>query len=216
MEIRLDAATDWAKARIVLDGARQLDSHVLKAILAELQYLRKKIVETFDQEGPSGKKWPALSPVTLAIRKFEGFKGTKMLQVTRDLVGSIAVVEMKGEGGFVGVARSKARKDGKDPVNIALAQEQGFETKVAFSAKQRRYLFAALAAAGMAKDPPAGAAKGSGATTVLIRVPPRPFLAPAFETYGKPEDVARSIQARVARSMANALGRPDGGGAPRE
>jgi len=215
VEITLDKASDWGKARIILDGAMKLQPLVQKAIVAELQFIRKKIVETFDNEGPPGAKWKPLQPMTLAVRRFEGFKGTKILQVTRDLVGSISVVAVPGEGGFVGVARSKPRKGGQDPVNVARVHEEGRSYSVTFTDRQRRYLFAALAAAGLSRTPTAGKGAPAGTHAVLIRIPPRPFLGPVFEQYARPEDVARSVQARVAAAVAGKLGRPDGG-APRE
>lgn len=213
VEIKLDEGTDWGKARIALSVGIALQPYVHKAVLQELQFLRKKIVEEFDAEGPPGQKWAPLSPITLAIRKFEGFEGTKILQVTRDLLGSISVIAMEGEGGFIGVARNKTRKDGKDPVNIAQAHEEGFTVRHTMSDRQRRFLFAALAAAGLRDDKVAGRGGAGGSMSVTIRIPARPFLGPIFDTYGKPEDVAASVAARIARMTGGVLGDP--GGTPR-
>ena len=215
--LKLDDPAAWAKAREVLAEGENLDHYFQQAVLAELQYLRKKILEGFRTEAPAGRKWAPLSPITLAVRSWAGFKGTKILTVTRDLMGSITVIPVADElGGFVGVARSAARKDGKSNVNLAELHEKGATFRESVTAAQRRFLFAALAAAGVdTSAPPAGKAPGTG-TSIEIRIPPRPFLSPIFETYAKPEDVARSVLARVCKQMKNALGTPEGGARPRE
>jgi hypothetical protein len=207
LKVGFDEKTDWVKAKIALGYGPRILTETRRAILRELQILRKIIVDEFRNEGYVGGKWPALSPTTIAIRRFEGFKGTKIMQVTRDLVGSISVVEVPGEGAFVGVARSKSRKDGQDPVNIAKAMEEGFSSRQTMTARQRRYLMAALSAAGL--EPPAGRAPvagGSGATTIVIRVPPRPFLGPVFDEFAKPEDLELSIASRVTEALGGLLG----------
>lgn len=46
----------------------------------------------------------------------------------------------------------------------------------------------------------------------VIRIPPRPFIAPVLAKYGKPEDVKRRFYARVAAAMNGDLGRVAGAG----
>jgi len=217
LSIKLDTVEGWAAAKEALGEGSKLDSYFQKAALQELHFLRKKIVEGFKAEAPAGRRWEPLQPITLAIRRFAGKKGTKILQVTRDLLGSITVIPIAEDlGGFVGVARAKARKDGKDPVNIAKVHEGGETIRQTLTAKQRRYIFAAMAAAGMSATT-AGAAKSAGGSgTITIRIPPRPFLGPVFDLYAKPEDIERSIMARVCRMALGKLGTPDGGAAPRQ
>ncbi len=203
LDVRLDQSSDWAKLRVAIDVGKSLGPHLNKAVLAELQFLRGKVVDLFQAEGDP--KWLPLSPLTIAVRQLRGFRGTRMLQVTRDLLGSVTVVPIPEGGGFVGVARVKARKDGKDPVNIAALMEGGFTARAPFGPKQRKFLFAAMKLAGLERRPPtAGGAKG--ATSVLIRVPPRPFLGPVLERYGRPEQLAESILARMAGSTRGILG----------
>lgn len=206
LDVKLDQSSDWAKLRVAIDVGKSLGPHLNRAVLAELAFLRKKVLEVFATEGPDGAKWQSLSPVTLAVRKFRGFKGSKILQVTRDLAGSISVVPIPEGGGFIGVARTKSRKDGKDPVNIAALQESGFTATIPFGPKQRRFLFAAMAAAGLRNEPPAGKTGARGVTTVQIRVPPRPFLSPVLERYGQPEQLAESIMSRVTGATKGAIG----------
>jgi len=40
----------------------------------------------------------------------------------------------------------------------------------------------------------------------IVQVPPRPFLAPVFEKYARPEDVSRSFLERVAKNLNGDLG----------
>ena len=219
LSISLEDPEAWRKVRATLALGQDIDRHVKISVLAELQYLRKRVLEVFKNEGPPGSKWPALSPITIAVRSFEGFKGTKILQVTRDLMGSISVIPDGELGGFVGVARTKARKDGQDPVNLARLHEQGATFAHTVTPAQRRYLFAALAAAGLNTAPPAGHARSFDGpvtgTTIVIKIPPRPFLGPVFDVYARPEDLALSIVRRVCKKLGGQLGQPDGG-APRE
>lgn len=211
LDVKFDQSSDWRGLRVAIDVGKSLGPHLQKAVLAELQFIRREVIKVFETEGPEGAAWPALSPITIAVRRFKGFRGTKPLQATRDLIASINVVSVPEGGGFVGVARAKARKDGRSNVNIAALQEGGFSARVPFGPKQRRFLFAALHAAGMDRDRVAGA--GPAPTTVQIRVPPRPFLGPTMERLGKPEELAESIMTRLT-SNVKVLGRT--GSKPRE
>jgi len=40
----------------------------------------------------------------------------------------------------------------------------------------------------------------------VIQVPPRPFLAPVFETHAKPEEVSRRFLTRVAKHLGGDFG----------
>jgi hypothetical protein len=40
----------------------------------------------------------------------------------------------------------------------------------------------------------------------VLQIPPRPFLAPVFEKFAKPEDVSRRFLARVARNLGGDFG----------
>jgi hypothetical protein len=60
--------------------------------------------------------------------------------------------------------------------------------------KMRRFLFAMLRKAGIEPT-----SSGGGKGVVVIRIPPRPFLRPAFESFSK--GVQKRFLRRIARSM---------------
>lgn len=215
-KVTLDKGSDWEKAAAALALTEKLDEIAQKAVLQEAHFFRKKMIEGFTNEGPEGTKWAPLSPLTLAVRQFLGFSGTKILQVTGDLRNSISVVPITGGGAFVGVSRNVSRKDGQDPVNLALEHEQGRTYRVTMNAKSRRFLFAAIAKAGLQRPaaPRSPGKSGGGPVTITVRIPARPFIGPVVERYGAPEAVQASVAARMARMLGGALGSP--GTTPRE
>jgi phage gpG-like protein len=140
---------------------------------------------------------------TIAIRRFRGFKGTKPLIVRGDLRNSITVVK-QGDGVFVGVLRSAKTAAGQSLVNVAAVHELGSRPIVLkLTPKVRRFLHAAFRAAGL--DAPAGDRPSTG--IAVIKIPARPFLAPLFETHGKPAYVAGRFLDRVAQNLGGDFGR---------
>ena len=186
---------DWAVARRILSGApAKMKGAVHIALRQEAELLRKEIVQGITKQAPGGKSFKPLSPLTLAARKMAGFGGTKALMVRGNLRNAIAAI-VKGDEAFVGVPRKARDKEGKPVVDVAKAQEFGAGPFVVpMTPAMRRYLFALLAKAGQSRS------RGSGKGVVVVRIPARPFLRPAFKSFSK------GVQKRFLRRIAGVLG----------
>lgn len=174
------------------------------ALRREGQFLRKQIVQGLRKQAPGGKKLEPPSRATLAIRKFQGFRGRKSLIRSGDLIGSITVL-LKGDGVFIGVLKTKRTDTGKSMVNVARIQEFGSRPIVIkMTPKMRRFLFAAFAAAGIKESAGGGGGKG----IIVTRVPARPWLAPVFEEHAKPAQIGPRMMDRMAIALGGQFGKP--------
>lgn len=191
---------DWARARrLITGGAERLQDAVRVALRQEAQVLRNQIVQGLTSQAPGGEPLRPPAPLTLAARELQGFGGTKALVVRGDLRNSIAVI-IDGEDVFIGIRRSARSSEGERLVNLAELHELGGPpTIIPITPKMRRFLFALLRQAGQA---PTG---GSGRGVVVVQVPPRPFLRPAFQAYRV--GAGRRFLDRVAHQLG--LGAPD-------
>ena len=171
---------DWALARRLLTAAPvKLKAAVGMAVRQEAQLLRREIVQGITKQAPGGEPFKPLSPLTLAARKMKGRGGTKALMVRGDLRNAIAAI-VEGDEAFVGVPRKARGKDGKAMVDVAQVQEFGAgPIVIPMTPAMRRFLFALLRKAG--EEPKGGSGKG----VVIINVPARPFLRPAFKTFSQ-------------------------------
>ena len=137
------------------------------------------------------------SPLTIASRQLEGFRGEKSLIVRGDLRNAIGIVA-DGDRVFVGVPRKARNKSGEALVDLAQVQEFGGPPVVIpITPKMRKFLFAMLRRAG--KDPGTGGGEGSGRGVVVVQVPARPFLRPAFEKFR--QGAQRRFLERVAATL---------------
>jgi len=186
---------DWALARRILSGApAKMKVAVNLALRQEAELLRKEIVQGITKQAPGGESFKPLSPLTLAARKMAGFGGTKALMVRGDLRNAISAI-VKGDEAFVGIPRKAKDKQGKPVIDVAKVHEFGAGPFVVpMTPAMRRYLFALYAKAGKARS------KGSGKGVVVIRIPARPFLRPAFKAFSK------DVQKRFLRRVAGVLG----------
>ena len=196
---------DWALARRLLTGAPvKLKVAVGMAIRQEAQLLRKEIVQGITKQAPGGKSLQPPSPLTLAARKMKGRGGTKALMVRGDLRNAIAAI-VEGDEAFVGVPRKARGKDGKSVVDVAQVQEFGAgPIVIPMTPAMRRFLFALLRRAGEERS------GGTGRGVVVVQVPARPFLRPAFEQFAK--GAQKRFLARVAGLMGMAAGPTSGRG----
>jgi len=194
----------WSAARKILEsGAKRIREAESKAVLQEAQFFRTKILEGLRSGAPGGEAFQPLAPTTLAIRKLRGGKGTKPLIRHGDLRNSITVVK-EGDGVFVGVLRSTKSSGGGSLVNVAAIHEFGSRPIVLkITPKVRALLHAAFRKAGL--DAPSGQRPSTG--VAVIRIPPRPFLRPVFETYGAPDVVAKRFVDRVAKLLGGDFGK---------
>ncbi|HHH27241.1 MAG TPA: hypothetical protein ENK57_02675 [Polyangiaceae bacterium] len=186
---------DWAVARRLLAGAPvKLKAAVGVALRQEAQLLRKEIVQGITKQAPGGKAFRPLSPLTLAARKMKGRGGTKALMVRGDLRNAIAAI-VKGDEAFVGVPRKARGKGGKSVVDVAQIQEFGAgPIVIPMTPAMRRFLFAMLREAGVEKS------GGSGRGVVVVQIPARPFLRPAFKQFEK------GAKKRFLRRVAGLMG----------
>lgn len=203
---------DWEEAaRIAATMQAKFKKALEQAVLKEAHYLRGQIVKGIASQAPGGSAFAPLSPMTLALRKADGFGGSKALIRTGALRGSISVLRVPGHEAkaFVGVLRKAKSKDGKDLVNIGKVHE--FGATVRKTERQRRYLMAKLRNAGIRLPPRAGEGEGEGDGKNVFVIPPRPFIAPVIATYAKPADVKKRFYANVAAAMDGDWGRVAGG-----
>ncbi|MCU0659601.1 MAG: hypothetical protein MUF64_31345 [Polyangiaceae bacterium] len=97
----------------------------------------------------------------------------------------------------MGVSGGAGAGGGKSAADLAKLHEFGAGPFVVrLSPKARRFLFAMLRQSGQER----GGSEGGGRGVAVIRIPPRPFLRPAFEAYRK------GIRGRIALQMARLLG----------
>lgn len=185
---------DWARARQLLAaGPQRLRSAIGVAIRQEAQGLRNEIVQGLTSQAPGGEPIKPPAPLTLAARQLEGFGGTKALLVSGDLRNSITVI-VEGDEAFIGVPRSARSSGGESLVDLAQLHEYGGPPVIIpITPKMRRFLFALLRQAG--KEPTGGSGRG----VVVVQVPARPFLRPAFEKFR--EGASRRFLERVAQQL---------------
>ena len=185
---------DWARARRLLTAAPQrLQAAIGTAVRQEAHALRNEIVQGLTRQAPGGEPLKPPSPLTIAARELEGFGGTKALIVRGDLRNSITVF-VQGDEAFIGVSRSARSKDGASMVDLAKLHEFGGPPVIIpITPKMRRFLFALLRQAG--KEPTGGSGRG----VIVVQVPARPFLRPAFDKFR--EGASRRFLERVAREL---------------
>jgi len=186
---------DWALARRILaGGGARLKGAISTALKQEAQGLRKEIVEGITKQAPGGQAFTPLAATTIAARQIKGFGGSKALIRRGDLRNSITVVGDEDQV-FVGVLRKARGKGGSSLANVAEVHEFGAGPFVVpMTPKMRRFLFALLKKAGVEPS-----SSGGGKGVVVIQIPPRPFLRPAFEAFKK--GVQKRFLGRIARAI---------------
>src|SRR5690606_20636125 len=185
---------DWARARRLLTAAPQrLQAAIGTAVRQEAHALRNEIVQGLTRQAPGGEPLKPPSPLTIAARELEGFGGTKALIVRGDLRNSITVF-VQGDEAFIGVSRSARSKVGASMVDVAKLNEFGGPPVIIpMTPKMRRFLFALLRKAG--KEPTGGSGRG----VIVVQVPARPFLRPAFDKFR--EGASKRFLERVAKEL---------------
>jgi len=194
---------DWTRVAKLLAGApRRVQAAIDKAMLQEGQFLRTKIIEGIREQAPGGRAFKPLAPTTLAIRKFQGFGGTKALLVHGALRNSVTVTK-DGDRVLVGVHRTAKGRAGQSLVNVAATHELGSRPIVMkLTAKARAFLHAAFRKAGL--DAPSTGRPSTG--IAVVQVPARPFLSPVFDKYAQPDEVSRRFLERVAANLNGDFG----------
>lgn len=206
--ITITKAGDWdVAARILATAPAKIRFALDRAVLTEAQFFRTKVVEGFREQAPGGQPFKPLSPMTLAIRKFRGFGGTKALIVRGDLRNSFVVVKRTtrlGAEAFVGVLRSARGRAGQKLVNIARIHEFGSgPIVIRVTPAMRRFLMAAIAKSGIGSGASSGALKRG---VIVVRIPARPFLRPVAEKFFKGPEAASRFRGRVAENLGGMFG----------
>lgn len=176
---------NWALANEVFPNLADRGRRAARAALGiEGERFRHAVKQGLQSGAPGGKKFAALSPLTLAIRG----KGKGILRRTETMLSEIVVVR-KGDTVAITVRGSRAK--------VADIHEDGRTFKRQLTPKQRRFLFAAMRNAGIA---PRGAGGGGpskddagrlrdahgkfvskeqrAALVGMTVIPARPFFAP--------------------------------------
>lgn len=207
---------DWERVAKLMPGlGPRVKEATGKAILQEAHFLRKKVLQAFQDGGHPGAPWKEHSPWTRAVRLLLGNKKSKLLIQSSDLRNAVAVVPIPGGGAFVGIRRAARSSYPGGVVNLAELHEFGKEFDVTMTDKMRKLLFAAANRAGMERKAPRGPRRPGGAPIVVhIRIPARPILGPVFDRFAKPADLELSIVSRVALMLGGDIGKPPG--TPRE
>jgi hypothetical protein len=167
-----------------LSGKELWERSIDKAIQKEAHRLRGIMVESFNNGGPPGQRWPRLSTFTQLVSRALGKGDRKPLMDSGDLRNSHSVTK-EGDVWFVGInrkARSKKRKGQQSAsssslVNIALIHEFGagpFTVRV--TSKMRGFFFFLnRATKGQIKP------LHPSTTRLVIRIPKRAWVGPIWD-----------------------------------
>ena len=201
--LKVTKVGDWTRVGQLLAGApKRVQVAIDKAVLQEAQFLRTKIVEGIREQAPGGRAFAPLAPTTLAIRRFQGFGGTKALLVHGDLRNTVTVTK-DGDRVLVGVLRTARNRAGRPLVDIAALNELGSRPIVMrLTPKARAFLHAAFRRAGL--DATAAGQPSTG--LAIVQIPARPFLSPIFEKYAEPSQVSRRFLERVTKNLGGDFG----------
>lgn len=209
IKMRTTMVGDWGKARSILEGGARLKKAIDLAVRQEAHDARKQIVQGIREQAPGGRRFAKLSPLTLAMRKFQGFKGSKALLVTGTLRNSI-VVKKAGSGRyFVGVLRTaRSKNDSRPVVNVAALHEYGGTVVVRVTPKMRKFLMMVMSRS-KGRNKAGRSGKGQLARGVIvIKIPARPYIGPVIEKMGSsPAAVRKRLAQRISRNMKLTLGK---------
>jgi hypothetical protein len=189
----------WALAASVLRRtARGLERAIEGTLREEAHDLRNEITRGLTAQAPGGHALAKPSPVTLASRKLEGVGGRRALLATMEMRRAITAV-VRGLTAFVGIADDARGSDGRRLAKIAQLQEFGHAPFTVRITPAMRRFFGVLRRRARGRAPERGSGGGG---TIVVRIPARPFLRPAFERF------ARGSQHRFLRRMRRRLGSP--------
>lgn len=194
---------EWAKLEKILSSLpERFDGAVRHALNAEAQALRGHIVKNITSGGQhAGRAFDPLSPLTLAIRRFRGFSGSKPLNVTRGLAAQVSVVNYPG-GAFIGIRRGAPHKSGV--ANLAWIHEFGATSVIPKTRKMVRFLAAAFRAAGL---PFGNSGQAGQPGVIVVRIRPRPFVEPVISKYAQTDDVVDRFWTRISQRLAGDIGK---------
>lgn len=209
MNVEVKLLEGWELAAQILGAAPK---KVRKAISIAVFREAHRIASDMRRRYREGPHIP-LSPLTLAARRHPApstgrskFGGSKPLIVTGSLAAAPRVVPATPDDSaryFVGILRNAKSKDGRALVSVAEIHEFGKTIVMKLTPKMRRYLFGVLLK--QAGASPNGSS-GSGTGLIVIRIPARPVIRPAFEA-AMPH-IADNIRASLAKMLPEFAGNP--------
>lgn len=199
---------DWADVEKILARGDRIPGALDFAIRREAELIRKDIVAGINKQAPGGKAFtPALSPITLLLRRLRQFEGTKTLIGSKGVKNSLRKaikVHRKGPARYVvGVAREELNERGQSYYDIARVQEFGAIVTIRVTPKMRRWFMMQLRRAGM-ESARGDSEPGSISSGILvIKIPARPFIQPVIDkVFANPLPAQR----RVLEWMAFTVG----------
>lgn len=204
--INIGLTGEWKTAARILGSAPvKIRIALDRSVLQEAQFFRTKVVEGFREQAPGGQPFRPLSPFTLAVRRFTGFKGTKALIVRGDLRNSVKVVKKQtalGAEAFVGVLKNAKGKRGQNLFNVARVHEFGSKTIVQYvTPKQRKFLMAAIRKEMGGEGSEGGGGGGLKTGIIVSKIPPRPFIGPVVEKWFNNAEAIARFHSRAALNL---------------
>lgn len=190
----------WDTALSTLASAPKDIAHAKRqTLLQEGEFYRSMIISGLTSQAPAGHAFKPLSPLSIAVRRFVGFKGTKALMRRGDLRNSITV-HVVGDAVFIGILRQAKNRDGKPIIDVAKLNEHGSKPIVIkITPKMAAFLHLAFRRAGGAVNRMGPPRARTG--IIVVQIPARPFIAPVFEKFGKPEAAKKRFAERFAKLM---------------
>ncbi len=202
MKVTVTKTGAWLSAKNALSA--DMAGAVRAALAQEAEFMADKVRDALAR-GPHEK----LSPLTLRARRLglggggQKFQGTKPLLRSRDLYNSIAAVPNASSTAFhVGVPRAARARNGQSLARLADIHERGRTIVMALTPKMIRFLFGVLLKGAPKRE---GNEKGKGTKVLVIHIPARPFLGPAFAKWG-PTALPR-FEKNLLRELKGVFGR---------
>lgn len=172
--IDVEVTGDWELAERILNASDKILERALKkAVHQESIHFEALVIDKLSAGPP-----PPLSPWTVATRKKgQGKGGDKPLNASGDMLGSVKdMPDHAALEKFIGIPRSAPGHNG-DVVRLAEIHEFGVTFTVRVTPKMRKFLFASMPESMKGAKHPTG----SGKKFLVIHIPARPFIRPAFE-----------------------------------
>lgn len=184
MTKRVVLVGQWGAATVALKkGAKQLP-HVVAMAIAQEALVFERAIKQHIQAGPP-------PPLKGGRRiKANGKRGgSKPLNNTGDLRNAVQTIQ-RGADAFIGIPRIARGHNGKS-FSIAMVHEHGATVVIPLTDKVRRFLFGVL----FKDEASTGGGGAGGRGFIVVRIPPRPFIRPAFEQEApkSPERFAKRV-----------------------
>lgn len=192
----IELTGDWELAeRILAASPAAVNKACRQAVHQEAVHFEGLVIKHLSAGPP-----PTLSPWTVKMRKSRGGGGgDKPLNATGDMLGSVSVTPntTASTEKWIGIPRS-ASAHGGQVVRLAEVHEFGATFVLWITPKMRRFLFGVLL-----KDEPKiqGPRKAgtSGKRYLVIHIPARPFIVPAFEEGA--QQAQKRFEARIFKLL---------------